>query len=327
MSMVLLKMVRPFVLSLIFTGGLLVACRPVSKTPQMPLITEPGPRPTPSPVAIAIPVDGLILNEDPPRTSLFNINTLAYELPGMDEVDVFNYTYANLGEQPLTVDIYYPPETPVDARLPVVIFGLGYRMSKERLRNAHFYTSWGRLVAAAGMIGVAYDTEQPDRDLEVLMAFLQDNAGALRMNPSKIGFHSSSANPPTVMSYLMQEGRTGIRFSIYYYGLSLTPDRRYTDELAQDCINRGCLVSELADVTYVDPEVALLVVKAGRDHITSGNEAMDHFIEYVRSAGATVTVLEYEGGRHGFDTQQKTDESAEIIAQTVAFMRKQFGLD
>lgn len=275
---------------------------------------------------IASTQDGLMIDEDPYRGPLFHINTLAYELPGMDEVEVVNITYAYREDQPLTMDVYYPPGTPADARLPVVIFGLGYRMSKQPLRNAHFYTSWGRLVAAAGMAGIAYDTEQPDQDLEVLMAFIRQNWAALRIDPGRIGFHSTSANPPTVMSYLMQEGRQGIRFAVYYYGHSLTPDRKYAEGFDQSCSTRGCLMGELADVTYVDPKVPLLIVKAGKDFVPDSNEAMDHFVEYVRQGGTSVTVIEYEEGVHGFDTQQKTQESAEIIADTVAFMRANFGV-
>lgn len=257
---------------------------------------------------------------------MFNINTVVYKLPGMDEVEVINITYAFHEEKPLTMDVYYPPGTPAEANLPVVVFGLGYRMSKEPLRNAHFYTSWGKLVAAAGMVGVTYDTEQPDQDLETVLAFIQDNATALRVDATQIGLMSSSANVPTVMSYLMQERREDIQFGVYYYGLSLTPDHKYTEEFGQNCEQRGCLVKELADVTYVDPELPLFVVKAGKDFIPNINEAMDHFLDYVRAAGAPVTVIDYEEGVHGFDTQQGTDESAEIMAETIAFMKENFGL-
>ena len=54
---------------------------------------------------------------------------------------------------------------------------------------------------------------------------------------------------------------------------------------------------------------------------------MDHFIEYVSSEGATVIVIEYEEGVHGFDTEQKTPESADVIRQTVEFMLAGFGLE
>ena len=296
-----------------------------SETPTtVPQSTIPEPK---GETAGATSENGLIINEDVRRSALFNINTLAYELPGMEEVEVVNITYAFHEDQPLTMDVYYPPGTPADAQLPVVVFGLGYRMSSESLRDAHFYTSWGRLVAAAGMVGISYDTEQPDRDLETLMTFIQDNAEALKIDPAQIGLMSSSANVPTVMSYLMQEGRSRIQFGVYYYGLSLTPDHKYTEAFGESCAQRGCLVNELADVTYVDPDLPLFIVKAGRDFIPNINEAWDHFIAYVREAGAPVTVVEYEDGQHGFDTQQKTEESAEIIAQTVDFMKTNFGMD
>jgi hypothetical protein len=324
--MFLSKIMRALSLIWILAGGLLAACRPDSEPPLLTPTAEslPTPAPISAPPASAVPVEGLILNEDPPRTSLFNINTLAYELPGMDTVEVLNYTYAYLEDRPLTMDVYYPPGTAADAELPVVVFGLGYRMSKEPLRNAHFYTSWGKLVAAAGMVGVTYDTEQPDQDLETVLAFIQDNAAALRVDATQIGLMSSSANVPTVMSYLMQERREDIQFGVYYYGLSLTPDHKYTEEFGQVCEPRGCLVKELADVTYVDPELPLFVVKAGKDFIPNINEAMDHFLDYVRAAGAPVTVIDYEEGVHGFDTQQGTDESAEIMAETIAFMKENF---
>jgi hypothetical protein len=312
---------------LLLTGSLLAACQPAPASvaaPTRPALTS-VPTETPGPAVNTVPADALIVNENPGRSSLFNINTLAYELPGMDEVEVINYTYAFRENQPLTLDIYYPPGTPADAQLPVVVFGLGYKMSKEPLRNAHFYTSWGRLVAAAGMAGIAYDTEQPDQDLEILMAFIKDNAAALRIDPTRIGFHSTSANPPTVMSYLMQEGRKGIQFSVYYYGHSLTPDRKYIAGFEEQCAQR-CLAADLADVTYVDPELPLFIVEVGKDFVPNSNQAMDHFIDYVRAAGAPVTVVVYEEGEHGFDTQQHTVESAEIIAQTLDFMMESFGM-
>ncbi len=271
--------------------------------------------------------NGLQINEDPPRTSLFKLNTLAYELPGMDAVDIVNITYARRGDTPLTLDIYYPPALSAGERRPVVIFGLGYRMSKQRLRNEHFYTSWGKLVAAGGMVGVVYDTEQPDEDLEILMAFLRENAAALRIDDSQVGFMATSANGPTVMSTLMQPDSPDVRFAVYYYSLSLTPDGRYTDEFAAACQNRGCLVEELAGVTTIDPALPVFIVKAGQDFIPHINEGLDHFAETLRAAGAPVTVVNYADGVHGFDTQQRTEESARIIAETVDFMRAHFDLD
>jgi hypothetical protein len=144
----------------------------VSKqVPSGPLTNETAPAPTPTqiptPLIESNPADGLLLNNDPPRLGTFK----AYDLPGMEAVEVKNYTYAYNDERELTLDLYYPPGTAQDAELPLVIFGIGYRYSKQRLRNAHFNISWGRLVAASGMAAAVYDTEQPDRDLDILMNF------------------------------------------------------------------------------------------------------------------------------------------------------------
>ncbi len=304
----------------------------VQSTTEAPA-EAPTALPQPSPtqaglagMAGALAEAGLEVNPDPPRGSLFAYNTLAYEIAGMDQAEVVNLTYATHDGKPLTMDVYYPPNTSSDAQLPVVVFGIGYRMSQQPLRNEHFYTSWGKLVAAEGMVGIVYDTEQPDQDMLTVMDFIHENASILRIQPTQIGFWSSSANVPTVMSYLMQEGRSGLQFSIYYYGLSLTPDREYLEALSPSCATRGCLLTELDDVSYVDPELPLFVVKAGRDFIPSINEAMDHFLAYAQDAGAPVTVIDYEDGRHGFDSEQKTEESAEIIAETLAFMKTHFGL-
>jgi len=301
---------------------------PTAEVASLPAVeVNPGPTEHDDQSPVAEMASELTVNEDTHRSALFNINTLAYELPGMEEVEVLNIAYAYHGDRPLTLDIYYPPDSDDNVQLPVVIFGMGYRMSQEPLRNAHFYTSWGKLVAAARMVGIVYDTEQPDQDLETLLAFLQDHAAELRIDPAQIGFMSTSANTATVMSYLMQGGRGNIQFSVYYYGIMLTPDRKYTELLAEGCAGRGCLVTELTDVAYVDPELPILLVKAGRDHLPNLNEAMDHFAVYVREAGAPVTYVEYEDGQHGFDTRQQTEESAEIIAQTLAFMQRNFGME
>jgi len=320
---------------------LLSACQSGTRTEgesaEAASATDPQPTPaaeTTEPAAkvetiMADSENGLLVNEDIERSALFKINTLAYEVPGMEDVEAKNITYAHREDWPLplTMDVYYPPDTPPDAQLPAVVFGLGYKMSKVPLREEHFYTSWGKLVAASGMVAIAYDTEQPDQDLEILMAFIRENAAELRIDPEQIGFHSTSANPPTVMSYLMQEGRSGIQFAIYYYGSSLTPDRKYAERFDEVCEGRGCLYNDLANVTFVDPDVPLFIVKAGKDFVPFANEALDHFVDYVQGEGATVTVIEYEDGEHGFDTQQKTEESAQIIADTVAFMKTNFGLE
>ncbi|MGB7876091.1 MAG: hypothetical protein WBL25_17040, partial [Anaerolineales bacterium] len=74
------------------------ACAPESpanltETVEVTRVSENQPEPSPtvaeeaSPTVATIPADALSINEDPPRYGTFNINTLAYELPDMDEIE------------------------------------------------------------------------------------------------------------------------------------------------------------------------------------------------------------------------------------------------
>jgi hypothetical protein len=193
------------VFCLIILFSLLFACQAETRataTAEPEPTIDSGSSSDPEPTAatnvetiIAESENGLLINEDVERSMMFRLNSLPYELPGMDKVEIPNITYAYYGDQPLTMDVYYPPDTPADAQLPVVIIGLGYKMSQIPLREHYANTSWGKLLAAAGMVAISYDTEQPDQDLEILMTFIQENAAALRIDPAQIGFFCKKAGP------------------------------------------------------------------------------------------------------------------------------------
>jgi acetyl esterase/lipase len=179
-------------------------------------------------------------------------------------------------------------------------------------------------VAANGIVGINYDTEQPDKDLEALIRFLKDNAKELKIHPKKIGILSCSGNVPTAMSYLFQKRRTDIRFGIFYYGISFTPDNKYRDEFNKMLGSLGGYSEELEDVTYIQPGFPILLVKAGKDVFPNINESIDHFRDFAESSETKVTFIEYEDGVHGFDAYQHTEESAEIIVKTLEFMKTNF---
>jgi hypothetical protein len=107
--------------------------------------------------------------EPEPTEAPFFFNLLAYEVPRMNEVVVENVAYGLHEGAPLTMDIYYPPDVAADAQLPVVVYVMGYRDDSSAiggpLKDIGAYDSWGRLTAASGMVGVAYQTYQPE-DLE-----------------------------------------------------------------------------------------------------------------------------------------------------------------
>ena len=274
--------------------------------------------------AESLPTNTPIPTDTPEPTSKPFVNALALELPEMEQVQVHNVQYSSLNGKLLSMDLYYPIDEGSESGYPVVVFVIGFRTSASDYRNHSAYQSWGRLVAADGMVGVAYDTERPE-DLGALIAYLKENAEELEIDPERIGLWSSSSHVPTALWYAMQEEEKDAKFLVMYYGVMLSPDN-YQRELHNTlCRSWGCYGDELKDVERIRTDLPLFIVRAGRDE-PDLNDFIDHFMELVSGTDVQATYIDYEDGQHGFDTI-KSFRSIEIIEQTLEFMKSVFGID
>lgn len=68
-------------------------------------------------------------------------------------------------------------------------------------------------------------------------------------------------------------------------------------------------------------DVPILLVKIGAEN-PDWKAAADAYVASVSGKGYPLTVVTYEAGIHGFDTDQVTDESKQIVAKTVAFFQE-----
>lgn len=246
----------------------------------------------------------------------------------MDEVAVKHLEYPSADGSLLPMDIYAPPDSAGRDPLPVLIFVMGYPNGapylSEPLKEMSQYVSWGRLVAAAGIIGITYETEQPD-DLQAVVAWLQENGSLHDMDPSRIGLWSCSANSPTAMSYAMGEGREFLRFAVFYYGQMLTPDQEYLKGISDMCSRSGCYAAELEKVGQLRTDLPLLIVRAGRDPMRYANESIDHFVSVASDSDVDVTLIDFQEGGHAFDELMRSHpRAAEIIEETLEFAKARF---
>ena len=257
-------------------------------------------------------------------------NALAYTAPGMSDVIVHQgEVYRQTGSTRLTIDLYTPPGTEPKGRRPVVIFVFGYPDPvaeklpgvKSKLKDFGQYVSWARLVAAAGLIGVTYETLTPDSDLQAVVAHLERQADTWNLDPARMALWSCSANAPTAMTYAMQERSVPLKAAVFYYGFMPTPDDLLHEETSSVCTPRGCYIPPRGAVPRLRSDLPLLVVRAGRDEVPFVNASIDHFMDVARSARVPLTFVDFAEGVHGFDfTKEKTAESAEIIVQTLGFL-------
>src|SRR5689334_7025595 len=78
-------------------------------------------------------------------------------VPGMDRVTVkSNLKYTNANDLNLLMDVYAPPGLGKQERRPAVVFIHGSAGSFLKPKDWGVYQSWGRLIAASGMIAVTF---------------------------------------------------------------------------------------------------------------------------------------------------------------------------
>ena len=87
------------------------------------------------------------------------------------------------------MDVYVPPDLSENEKRPVVIFLHGGGKTDYTPKDWGVYTSWGRLIAASGFVGVTFThrLEYPTASLEKAAVDVLDAIKYVRANAEKYG--------------------------------------------------------------------------------------------------------------------------------------------
>jgi tetratricopeptide (TPR) repeat protein len=167
-------------------------------------------------------IDGLAYGVvlDDPRTASVKV-----------KLDVPYYKNDSLS---LHIDVYSPPAAAVNQKLPAIIFlnAVGDVPNERKVKSWAIYTSWPKLMAAQGYIGISMESERNDvlGSIRKLFDFLKKEGGSLNINTQKIGVYAASANVGRAIQYLMsKDAYAGIRAAVMYYGSA--PEGPYRKDL------------------------------------------------------------------------------------------------
>jgi hypothetical protein len=98
---------------------------------------------------------------DPEEYKQFAARCVVYSLPGMSEVKVRrDIVYKRAGDEELKMDVYTPPSATPGAKLHAVVLIHGGYLPPNLLtpiKDAGQYTSYGRLLAAAGFAAITFN--------------------------------------------------------------------------------------------------------------------------------------------------------------------------
>lgn len=247
---------------------------------------------------------------------------IVYSVPGMAGVRVREgITYKTVGNSALEFDMYSPAIA--SRATPAVILVHGGPVSGPAIRSTGFFSSYGRLLAASGMTGIAFDhrftgvDRLPDSaaDLADLVGYVRRQASGLGVDQDSLALWSFSAGAQLTAAVL-RERQAWWKMIVAYYGtmepLTGKPDARMSAiaALGQDASNAP----------------PIILARAGRDD-PSINATIDRFSARAISAGATVDLLLHPTGRHNFDLLDADERSRQIIRRTLAALRGSFGME
>lgn len=296
------------------------ACGP---TQPSPTAAPPTAVPTQTPAVVPLTVT------PPPFTNL-----LVVDQPAMYAVSVHTYRYTPIeaSTTDLALDVYYPASWTPGQQLPAVLFANDFPMSSELGscgRLCYSYPSWGRLIAANGLITVIYDSDHPS-DMEAVAGFIRTHARDLGIDADRLGVMGVSADASRAEAFALEEGHEYVKFLVLYYGYLMTPDDFRRAEFDQVALDVGFYGTELGSIRQLRQDLPTLAVSCGQDTDLNTKSA-DHFKTLAEEIGMPLTFVSFENGHHVFDvadpsTADVKDEAVRIVEQTLEFMKEHAGL-
>jgi acetyl esterase/lipase len=247
---------------------------------------------------------------------------VVYSVPGMADVRVREgLVYKSAQGSPLHFDLY-APKAPSRAT-PAVILVHGGPIPSIGARRWGVFASYGRILAATGMIGIAFDHRLlgPDRyrdsaaDLADLVRHLREQSKTLGIDANRLALWSFSGGGP-LMAAALRERQSWWKLVVAYYAV-MEPFGTGHDESLFPIAALG------RDASNAPP---IVLARAGRD-TPAINSTIDRFFAAANSAGATVDLLTHPTGRHAFDILDPGDRSNQIIRRTLEALRSSLGVE
>ena len=251
-------------------------------------------------------------------------------LPDMEQVRVHsNLIYSANDDPNLRLDVYQPPVQPSNSPFPLVLLVHGGAGAALRPKDWGFFQSWGRLLAAAGMVAVTFTHRlagPPDMllteaaaDVQDALQFARQNASQWNADGDRVGVAAWSLGG-TLLSGLLREKPPYLRCILAFY--PMLDLRLWAPPAASASIL--ATLSAFSPVVCLEAQQAvppLFIARAGRDSIPLLNDGLDRFVAGALAANVPLTLMNHPEGAHGFDSQNDDDRSREILGAAITFAR------
>ena len=257
---------------------------------------------------------------------------VALSLPRMDKVRYTrDLSYSSSSNPNLRMDVYQPPEVPEGELRGAVIFIHGGADASTKPKDWGNYQSWGRLVAASGLVAVTFshrlnfpDTQvlEGAEDVAAVLSTVKANARRFGIDPSKLCVIAFSAGGPLLAPYLVDAPEEIKCAAGYYPFMDIRQSAAHREHESAETLQR---FSNIVAISRPGRKTPLLIVRGGRDEIPTLLNSIDRFAAAALEANYPLALLNHPEGPHGFENQLTDERTKEIIAQTLAFFHDHIG--
>ncbi|QWU16196.1 Acetyl esterase/lipase [Paenibacillus sophorae] len=254
---------------------------------------------------------------------------LIYEIDESKQNDVIeNIMYKKVDRKQLLMDVYRPSNLEPNAKLPAVLLvhGEGLEVLIKDAKNWGLYTSYGKLLANIGLIGIPFNHRRANMDLSRIhevtsdisdaIKFVKRNAVKWSIDENRICIWTFSVGGAFVVP-LLSENNHKIKSFVTYY--SLLDIRNWSDSVNDDKYKDYFPEQYLS----ISPEKfpPSLVVKCEKDSERI-NKSIDHFVHIAKLRDIKFDYIVHSTGRHTFDAFDDNSETRQVINQTLEFITR-----
>lgn len=253
---------------------------------------------------------------------------IVYKVPGMDKVKVVqNLKYIKTDDPNILMDVYLPPDAAPGDKRPVILFLHGGAKTEYTPKDWGVYTTWGRLVAASGFVGVTFthrlqypnkSLEDAAQDVRAAIDYTRANADKYHADKDRICLIAYSAGGP-LLSLAMRGETPFVRCLVGFYAFMDIQQSDYRKTESAETLKA------FSPITYLQKDQSKLppifIARAGRDEVPTMDDSIDRFVKEALASNIAFNFANHPQGVHGFDNQNDDDRSREIIRSAIAFMQ------
>jgi len=266
----------------------------------------------------------------PPEVLAAARRPVVMTLPGMDKVQVTkDLRYSDRTEPQLAMDVYRPPGLKAADRRAAVIFIHGGGPPGAPMKEMGVYTSYGRLIAAQGLVAVTFTHRlgypktlilEGGQDVAAAIAYVRAHATELNVDPDRLCLAAYSAGGPMLSPYL-RDAPGYIRCIVAYYPIAEIEDSAV--HKASETPETLAAWSPLRQLDKPGRKAPMYLARAGHDEIPQLLGGLDRFIAEAMKRDYPMTLANNPGAPHGFDITEPTPRTLEILDETFAFLKGQ----